>query len=148
MAISICRPWRWWWIRIQFIFVSTALAGKPTISFPRLSTIVRKRGLGRVIQSYVSLGDAPSLAMSATQMNVERKGELQHLYLQEMGLKAQLIDAVSINLKKKCDYKNVIVHTGCDLGRINFQVHMNGTQSKAEVSEEVEAGEESKDELL
>jgi len=78
-------------------------------------------------------GDSPSLAVATTHCNVQRKGELQHLYLQEMGLQAQLIDDFYVNLRKKCNYKNVMVHSGCDLGRINFMVHMNGTNSKAEV---------------
>ena len=120
---------------IQILNVGTHQGNNsPTISFPRLHVIGRRRSSSSIIQSYTSIGEGVHLCNAITTFMVELRAQLKHYYVQEGSFDEnyQHIDAVNVNVRKASDYQNVIVNMGGNLGRINFEATMNGTLANVE----------------
>lgn len=135
---------------VQFLFVSTTNEGEggkeggkeARVSHPRLVVIAKKRSAGKFVQSYIDVGGGVGLANACTTIKVDRRAEVQHLHANEMGGKGQLFDAVSVTTKKMSAYKNVFINVGGDVGRVNFQATMNGTEGRVDTEGLTVSGEE------
>lgn len=78
-------------------------------------------------------GAGTALANAATSVKCERRSEVQHLHVNELGPKGQLFDAVSVGTRKMAAYKNVLINVGGETARVNFQATLNGTMGSVEV---------------
>jgi len=135
---------------VQFIFVSTSSQGEGgaegekdvRVSHPRLAVVARKRSAGKFVQSYIDLGSGTALANACTTVRVDRRAEVQHLHANELGPRGLMFDAVSVTTKKLSAYKNVFVNVGGELGRVNFQATLNGTEGRVDTEGVTITGEE------
>ena len=115
---------------IHVIFVTDAMAAKTQIN-PRTLIIAERHSRATVIESYVSLSEAPYFTNAVTEVMVEDGANLSHLKIQRESSRAFHVGTIEAEQKRDSHYQSFSFATGAALSRTNVYTTLDGEGSGA-----------------
>jgi Fe-S cluster assembly protein SufD len=110
---------------VQIIYVATGSETGATVN-PRNLIIVEKGAQLTILESYVSLGDAPYFTNAVTEIVAEENSIVEHCKFQDEGASAFHMAAIHIRMARNCHLWSHSIATGARLSRNNIRTSLAG----------------------
>jgi Fe-S cluster assembly protein SufD len=110
---------------IHLLFVSTS-SETGAVAHPRNLVLAEKQSELTLVESFVSLVDAPYWTNSVTELVVGDGAKVEHCKFQDESLKAFHIAAIHADLGRSCNFISHSIATGARLSRNNIRTALNG----------------------
>ena len=110
---------------VHLLFLSRARESGATLQ-PRNVVVAGAGGRVTVLESYVSLGEAPAFTNVVTEMALEEGAAVEHCKFQDEGLNAFHIGALNVRLGARSKLLSHSIATGAKLSRHNLRVCLAG----------------------
>jgi Fe-S cluster assembly protein SufD len=110
---------------VHLLFISTAKETGAT-SHPRNLFLMGAGSQATVLESYVSLGDAPSFTNVVTELVLDEGAVVEHCKFQDEGLNAFHIAALHLRLGPRSNLTSHSIATGAKLSRNNIRACLAG----------------------
>jgi Fe-S cluster assembly protein SufD len=115
---------------IHVIFVTDAMAAKTQMN-PRTLIIAERHSKATVVESYVSLSEAPYFTNAVTEVMLEDGANLSHLKIQRESSRAFHVGTIEAEQKRDSHYQSFSFATGAALSRTNIYTTLDGEGSGA-----------------
>jgi len=123
---------------IHLLFVSTAQAGVPTVTHPRVLIVAEDGARATIVESYVGAGDdagggagAAYFTNAVTEVVAGPDAVIDHYRLQQEGLGAYHVSTLHVNLDRSADFISHAATLGGALTRNDLNVWLNGEYAHA-----------------
>lgn len=103
---------------VFLLFVSTGKVAGAT-SHPRILVIAHERSEAKVIEKYVSLGDAPHFTNAVTELVIEESARLEHCKIQDQSLAAYHVATIAAHQKRNSHLLTHSISLGAGIARNN-----------------------------
>ena len=110
---------------VHLLFIATA-ENNGAVANPRNLVLVEKGSELTLIESFVSVVDAPYWTNSVTELVVSENARVEHCKFQDESLKAFHIAAIHAQLGRECNFISHSIATGARLSRNNIRTALNG----------------------
>lgn len=111
---------------VHLIFVATETE-QATMAYPRIDIRLGKNAEAKLIESYVSLGDAKNLTTALTNIVADENSQLEHYRLQEESYSAYHMANIFIEQKRDSRVTSHSVSLGAAIARVDIKVNLSET---------------------
>jgi Fe-S cluster assembly protein SufD len=110
---------------VHIVFIAAA-SGQPTASFPRVLILAGERSEARVVESYLSFGEGPTLTNAVTEVTAEAEAVLEHVKIEEESLEAAHVGLLAVHLGRACNFASRSVTLGGGFVRNDIDAVLDG----------------------